>query len=1135
MTLNLPLRVAYLSLFLTFFVRLSLSAQDLAINEVMASNSSAHADEDGDYSDWIELHNYGASTISLEGYGLSDNYADPFKWVFPAISLEPNAYILVWASGKNRNAVEQPLHTNFNIGADGEEIILTHPDSLLVDELTPTPIPADISYGRLPDGTGDWVFFSEITPGAPNSENVYILPPEAPVFSHPSGFYTEAFSLSLSHPDPEADIIYTIDGSEPSAENLSGTDYPYKNQYPQNPGQAFGELLTNSYTSHTYSTPLAINDRSSEPNKLAAMSSTWHFDPDYLPDDPIKKATVVKARAVVNGVSGKAATNTYFVSTSGAHSSTLPIVSISLNEDALFDYNDGIHVAGVDFDNWRTQNPGAVTTGHVPANYRRRGIETEKPAVFQYFIDGEEVLKQNIGLRLHGSFSKSAQNKTFRLYARAEYDEQNRFDYPFFGPENSSSFKRLILRNSGNDVGNEWIGFAQVPTISPAVYFRDGFIQKMVAHLRFDTQDYLPTITYVNGEYWGLLNLRERYDHHYLERKYAVTEEQLDYLGGNAEVNTGEDVHYVMMRDYIAANNLTSDEAYDYVKTLMDIDNFMDYQIAQIYARNTDWPGNNIEYFRKRTAQYEPDAPYGQDGRWRWLMFDADHGFGWSGGESYTHNSLQNASGDLSRPRLIMRQLLENQEFRNSFINRYADLMNTAFTPERLIALIDEMADNIEEEIPIHRARWNTLHNWEDHVQQMRTFAAERPAYARSHVRSRFGINSNITATLNVSDASQGYIQINTVEIKESTPGIPANPYPWEGVYFHNIPITVIAIPRPGFRFSHWSGASSSGRAKITLTPMEDFSLEAHFVPEESGTRELLYFWLLDSNIPNDTPLSQINASYSLDDQDATLTFQSVFGTEYPYAEGHPNWRKGSLERRNAPTPLNYLPQANENISYEDVEMRGLQVKQPFLGNGAENTLIFTFSTENRQDIRLSFAAKDEDAAKELKVEYFDPKANEWTHENATNATLPLSEDYQKLIVDFTHVSLASDNPSFKVRVRFGGVDMAKDNGDRVTFNNFAIEGNAYSPITQTEENMPLEEKAVFLYPNPAANHVIIQAPASLGGAEYRLYDLYGRVVVSGVLQGQKSLVALDHLPAGIYFVKVGNNEEHTFKLIRSE
>ncbi|TVQ12523.1 MAG: T9SS C-terminal target domain-containing protein [Bacteroidetes bacterium] len=143
-------------------------AQQISINEFMSSNGSVIADEDGDYEDWIELFNYGSEPVNLNGFFLSDDYGDPYKWKFPGVVVHPGDYLLVWASGKNRRNASLPLHTNFSIVRNGEELILTSPDGTRIDELKPVYLNRNSSFARYPDGTGSWLFSLNPTPGAPN-------------------------------------------------------------------------------------------------------------------------------------------------------------------------------------------------------------------------------------------------------------------------------------------------------------------------------------------------------------------------------------------------------------------------------------------------------------------------------------------------------------------------------------------------------------------------------------------------------------------------------------------------------------------------------------------------------------------------------------------------------------------------------------------------------------------------------------------------------------------------------------------------------------------------------------------------------------------------------------------------------
>ena len=261
-----------------FMLVFSNSAQSqVVINEVLSSNSTINQDEDGTYQDWIEFYNTGTSAVNLTGYGLSDDSTLPYKWTFPNVTLAAGQYLLVWCSDKNRTNPANPLHTNFKLSSAGDLIVFTNSSGVLVNSVPATALNQNISYGRLPNGTGNFVFFATVTPNAANATVGYnqLLPD--PTFSQQSGFFTAGFNLTLSTTVPGATILYTLDGSEPKASNLGGTTYSYKNQYSEHVGDATGPLLTSSFKSFQYSAPISIVDRSSQPNKLANISTTYNF------------------------------------------------------------------------------------------------------------------------------------------------------------------------------------------------------------------------------------------------------------------------------------------------------------------------------------------------------------------------------------------------------------------------------------------------------------------------------------------------------------------------------------------------------------------------------------------------------------------------------------------------------------------------------------------------------------------------------------------------------------------------------------------------------------------------------------------------------------------------------------------
>ncbi|TVR18768.1 MAG: T9SS C-terminal target domain-containing protein [Balneolaceae bacterium] len=206
----------FVYLIFTFLLLFTSAEAQVVINEIQASNGSTFFDEDGEAEDWIELYNNGSETVSLNGFGLSDDYDNPFRWTIPNVSIEPGGYLLIWASGKDRTSTASELHTNFSISSDGEEIILTRPDGTRMDEIPPIPIPRDISYGRYPDGSDQFYFFEEPTPGSQNGGERYQQKLSRPQFSHEGGAITSSIQLILTSPEG-ADIYFTLDGSEPIA------------------------------------------------------------------------------------------------------------------------------------------------------------------------------------------------------------------------------------------------------------------------------------------------------------------------------------------------------------------------------------------------------------------------------------------------------------------------------------------------------------------------------------------------------------------------------------------------------------------------------------------------------------------------------------------------------------------------------------------------------------------------------------------------------------------------------------------------------------------------------------------------------------------------------------------------------
>ncbi|HSD14304.1 MAG TPA: CotH kinase family protein [Flavobacterium sp.] len=1080
-----------------------LFSQNIVINEILTSNNTSITDENGSHEDWIELYNTGSNPVNLLGHGLSDDPAALFKWTFPSVTLNPGQYLIVWASDKNRAIAGSPLHTNFKLSASGETLILTNPSGNNVGTVSPVALQSDISYGRFPNGSGPYVYFSTPTPNAANTTTGYSEALSPPVFSHASEFRTTGFNLTLTSNSPGATILYTLDGSEPNQNNLGGTTYSYKRRYPEDPGQLpVNEFFQNTFRTQTYSGPIAIADRTSQPNKLSNVSTTWDYQPDYFPNGPIFKATVVKAKVIKTGaIPSETVTRNYFISPQGANRFTLPVASISFNENEFYDYVDGISVAGKIFDDWRVDNPDDEADNDE-ANWGLHGEATERIANLNYFVNGEEKINQKVGLRIHGDHSRIYPNKSLRVYARSDYGN-DKLEYPLFSDEPYTAYERVLIKNQGGDWNN--------------TMFRDCLCNELVKDLRMETEAHQQVITVVNGEYWGIQALRERYDDNYFKLVYDI--DAVDLLHDHYSIDEGDRVDYLSFINEIETRDLSLSANYTYIQTRMDIENYMDYHISNIFLNNDDWVTNNVVYWRKRTT-LNPNAPYPHDGRWRWAFHDVTSTFDDADFDTLEDATTTDEDIHAAWSTQVLRKLLTNATFKNDFINRFADLMNTNFLSSRVVAQINAMAAVIAPEMNDQYFRWKGPVNdgdWQYHLNRERTFATERPNYQRQHIRQKFNINSNINATLDVNDASQGYIKMNTINIKYGTPGITVNPYPWTGVYFHNIPVKIKAVALPGYVFSHWSGASSSTSEEITITPTGNFSVTAHFSPSGNpNLPQIIYFWMMNTDLPNDVPLTDIASTFEVSSSEGNLHYESCL-VGYPFAPGNPSYRKASMERRNEPTSINYFPAANQNLTYENSNMRGIQIKQPFKSGNMENAVQLHISTLGYKDIRLAFAVIDQGAATGITVDYsINPGTPVWITTGMSTSSFPISNVYQKVEIDFSAISAVNHNANLKLRIRFTGPNMTADTGEQVTFNNISIQGTAET--LTTDEN---ELNGLIVYPNPITNIVYVLPQSE--SLEFTIYGIDGRKIQNGKLYNNE--INLSQLPSGMYIMQLQNED----------
>ena len=769
------------------------NSSGIYINEFVASNSSITIPGHAVLDDWIEIYNSNNTPYDLSSHYITDNLSQPKKFrlstVTGSLVIPAHGYVVIICSN---NISLGANHVTFSLSANGEAIGLYAPDGITkLDSYTFGYQRADISMGRNPQNLTEWKYLKNVTIGGINNFSITyseVLPP--PTFSKNSGFYTSGFNLTLGNSISGANIYYTLDGSEPNPADTSGVTFIYKNSYPELPNLPFGNALTKSYSTFKYVSSIPINERSSMPNDLANIASSYQISPYYIPTNLIKKSNVVRAVLVKNGaLPSEIITKSYFVWANG-NTYNVPLISLNLPAKSLFSYEEGIYTAGTDFDGWRTQYPmDNVATG-TGANYNRRGEMAERVANIEYFENSLVKINQQIGIRINGSGSRLYPVKSIRLSARSKYGKSG-MDFPFYSDQTYTSYKSLILRNSGQDYNK--------------TLFRDGLIHDFSKGLNLTIMNYKPAILFINGEYWGIHNIRERLDNNYYEQHFAIPEDSLDLIeisGGETQLQDGTLTNYNNLIDYLKNNSLVTDTKYDYINTRLDIENVIDYYTTEMFIGNHDWMYNNVTMWRY--SGVPNTSEFGKDGKWRYSLNDLDFGLG--SYTSYTFNMFSFVeSGGLNRP--VFPRLIENAKFKQLFINRFADLLNTHFSASRIESKINAMKLPLVPIIQEHTERWKNIlnyNNWDSEITKMITYVYNKVPEQRNQIKTRFGISATHNLTIDVSSTNEGYVRVNTIDILASTPGVNSAPYPWTGVYFNNIPFNIYAKSKPNFKFKHW-------------------------------------------------------------------------------------------------------------------------------------------------------------------------------------------------------------------------------------------------------------------------------------------------------------------------------------------
>lgn len=752
---------------------------NLLISEYISQNN-AWPDRFGDLSDWLELYNPGPEILHLAGFTLSDNPDNIDKWTFPEVSIAPGQYLVIWLSGRIADydpADPTTLHAPFALGAEDEYIVMHDPQQNLVLSQPLEYLPEGISRGRCPEDPDRWLYFPRPTPGSDNTT---------------AGFESLDGALSLFARGIWINEVSAIDSERSRGRTLSrpdwlelynGTDAPVllagyglsdrrEDPYRQilgdltiGPGEylvikpesfglsADGETIwltdPDGWTVDWFETGKIPNGASSgRGTDSSEPAASRYFFLTPTPGGP-NTTPALSGRCLQPQIkaydpsSGQPHDNLYFTGSLEIRlESPQPQVQIRYTLDGSFPgenapvYESPLLITAGTVINCRAESSGLLPSQAVGRTYLAgaphdlpvlsiqlpredftdpsRGIyanftaDLEHQAFFQFYeTDGALGIDFTAGLSLHGSFSRREAQKSMQVSLRALYG-QSQITYPFFPDNPVITHERLVLRTSGQD----W----------KITKLRDAFMMRVVkGYTAMDYMDYRPCVVYVNGEYFGLYEIREKVSKHYMAAHHGADPDNIDIIKGNRIVLSGDMQEYDDLIRFVSNNDLRDPQAYAQVMNRIDAASLMDFLIIQSFYTNRD--SGNIKFWRERS----------DEGVWRWVLFDLDWGLF---PDTYRQNNLKY---DLLDPAghghakifhtTLQVRLMQNPEFRQAFIERYAWYLNEVFVTERMLTILDDMTEDIRSEMPRQIDRWGapaSLERWEANVASLRRIVGEK-------------------------------------------------------------------------------------------------------------------------------------------------------------------------------------------------------------------------------------------------------------------------------------------------------------------------------------------------------------------------------------------------------------------------
>lgn len=782
------------------FTNLQFSDIPLRINEYMTRNKAVLYDSDGDYSDWLELYNYGTETLTLSGMFLSDRADDPQKWKFPdGVTLAAGQYLVVFLSGKDKVSSTGELHASFALGSQDTLLLLSDSKGRQVDTVQIMALPENISRGRTPDAPDTWKLFTTPTPGKANTTVGY------DDMNALTSATSKGLLISEACAAPADDNAYEwIEMHNASDKPVSLKGYglsktlsdPYAYTFPDitlDPGEYL--LL---YASNGVSVKNAASR--SLPFSLSTSGNDLYLtNPAGLAEDAFSTG---KTRVGVSagrktgsrdrgffahptpGEENSASACTGYaqppvLGNGGGYAKVGDRLSISVPAGATVRYTtDGSLPNG---ESKLYQEPilisescviraAAFADGKLPSDTLSAtfiiGVRHTLP-VISLAGNPDDFFSYDRGIFADGpGYTETFPHQGANYWKDWErevnftyYDESGTRILSFgagirtFGQYSRAEAQKSVSLQIKDRYGNDGVYYPFFPDNTTTHFdalvlrmggqdwkyskIRDALVAQVIKNkLKVDYMDTRFVVVYLNGKYWGLYTLREKINENYFKNKYGQDPSTVNLIKGNSKVLAGSFDGYRDLLEYVKNHDLRVQENYDYVCGKVDIESLINWWICTTYFVNTD--SGNIKFYT------------GADGKWRYIAYDFDWAM-WK--TTYNSENYGNYLERMLDPKghgvgknfstVLMRGLIKNEQFKQKFIDMYSYAMKNVLNTDRVLGIINEMTAQIEEEIPRQAERWGepSVRTFQNHVAIIKKVIEDKPGITVNNFMETFGLS----------------------------------------------------------------------------------------------------------------------------------------------------------------------------------------------------------------------------------------------------------------------------------------------------------------------------------------------------------------------------------------------------------